>query len=176
MTSFTIPTVQTERLILRAPRLEDLEPQVDFFASDRSSFIGGPQDRSDTWRSLLRGAGQWVIRGYGLWQIEEKSTGKTAGWAGVINHIEWPEAELGYSLYNGFEGRGLAYEANMAARAYAYEHQGFDTLVSYIDAANTRSIALAERMGARFEAAATVYGYECNIYRHPAKSELGGTC
>ena len=77
MTSFTIPTIETERLILRAPHEGDLDAQAAFFQSDRSAAFGGPSDRSDVWRALMRGAGHWVIRGYGMWYIEDKATGKT---------------------------------------------------------------------------------------------------
>ena len=57
-----IPILETERLILRAPQFEDLEPMEAFFSgSERSKFLGGPLDQSEVWRALLRAAGHWHL-------------------------------------------------------------------------------------------------------------------
>ena len=47
----------------------------------------------------------------------------------------------------GFEGHGFATEAARAARAHAYGTLGWPTAVSYVDADNHRSAALALRLG-----------------------------
>ena len=39
------PTLHTERLTLRMPRLEDFEPRAAFYASERSVWEGGPLSR-----------------------------------------------------------------------------------------------------------------------------------
>ncbi|KPA23274.1 hypothetical protein shim_04690 [Shimia sp. SK013] len=167
MTSVTIPTVETDRLILRAHRVEDLPEMAAFFAGPRAKFIGGTMTEGECWRGMMRGAGHWVLRGYGLWHIEEKATGKLAGWSGIIHHIEWPEPELAWTLFDGFEGKGVAYEAALAARAYAAQHFGLNRLISLIAPENTRSLALAKRLDATFEGEQTVNGYDCHAYRHP---------
>ncbi|MEP0990894.1 MAG: GNAT family N-acetyltransferase [Tateyamaria sp.] len=167
MTSFTIPTVETENLILRAHRTEDLPAVVEFFASERAESVGGQMDEGDCWRAMLRGAGHWALRGYGLWYIQDKATGKVAGWAGVLHHIEWPEPELAWTLFEGFEGKGVAFEAATAARLYAARHFDLNALISLIAPENTRSLALAARLGATFERETVVNGYNCHLYRHP---------
>ena len=40
MTSFTIPTVETDRLILRAPHLDDLPAMTAFFATVAQPYGG----------------------------------------------------------------------------------------------------------------------------------------
>ena len=50
--SITVPTYETERLILRAFRPEDFEPMAAFFASPVSATYGGPCDREDAWRKF----------------------------------------------------------------------------------------------------------------------------
>jgi RimJ/RimL family protein N-acetyltransferase len=53
---------------------------------------------------------------------------------------------MGWALYDGYEGQGYATEAAKAARDWA---QGrLASLVSYTHASNTRSVAVAERLGA----------------------------
>ncbi|HHB80155.1 MAG TPA: hypothetical protein ENK83_00170 [Aliiroseovarius sp.] len=39
--TFTIPTIETERLWLRAIKESDFEPEAEFFASDRTAHLGG---------------------------------------------------------------------------------------------------------------------------------------
>ena len=86
-----IPSLETERLILRAPKFEDLEPMEVFFADPvRMKFLGGPIKRGDVWRALLRTAGHWQIRGYGFWHIEDRETGIICGYTGFLKHIEHP--------------------------------------------------------------------------------------
>ena len=46
-----IPQLETERLILRAPQIEDLDAMAQFFASPRSHSVGGPLDRGQVWRA-----------------------------------------------------------------------------------------------------------------------------
>ncbi len=60
-----IPTLETARLTLRAPRLEDFEPYAAFFTSDRSIYQDGPLDRARAWKEFATVVGQWALRGYG---------------------------------------------------------------------------------------------------------------
>ena len=87
-----IPTLETERLILRDPKSEDLESMEVFFADPvRMKFLGGPIKRVDVQRALLRTAGHWHIRGYGFWHIEDRETVVMCGYTGFLKHIEHPE-------------------------------------------------------------------------------------
>lgn len=166
--SVNIPVIETERLILREPRLEDFEAHVVYAMSDRTKFVGGPFDRWGAWQSFTAGAGSWLLLGHGFWVIEDKATGTAAGRVGVLKPDGWPEPELGWHVYADFEGKGVAYEAAIAARDYAQMHMGFAPLISQIDHDNTRSRALAERMGATFEREGEILGQPVQIYRHKA--------
>jgi len=167
-TTFTIPTLETERLIMRAFNNDDVEQEIAFFASDRSRTIGGPLSREEAWRSMAGYIGHWALRGYGFWAIEDKETGHYMGRAGMWNPEGWPEREIGWTLQAHAEGKGIAFEAATRARAYAYETLGWDTAISMILAGNTRSIALAERLGATldYDFEHAIYG-TCHVYRHP---------
>ncbi|MFP4449755.1 MAG: GNAT family N-acetyltransferase [Rhodosalinus sp.] len=166
-----VPVIETERLRLRGFRAEDLDAFAAFFASERSRFVGGPRDRRESWRGMTAIMGQWALLGYGLWAVEERASGALAGAVGIVNHVGWEEPELGYHLYNGFEGRGLAFEAALAARTHAARHFGLDRLISYIDPANARSLALARRLGAVHERDGELLGKPCQVWRHPAVAE-----
>lgn len=166
--SVDIPVLETERLILRAPRETDFDAAARFAASDRASFVGGPMDRWQAWRGFTSGIGHWILRGYGFWTVEHRDSGAVAGRIGLINADGWPEPELGWHVYDGFEGAGYAYEAAMAIRDFAWTHYGLGPLISLIAPENHRSRRLAERMGATVERDDyTLHGHPCLIYRHP---------
>jgi RimJ/RimL family protein N-acetyltransferase len=167
--TLNIPTLTTDRLILRGPQAQDLEPHVEFFAdADRSWGFGGPEDRNGAWRWFASSVGQWALNGYGYWTITDKDTNAIYGITGLWHPAGWPEAELGWVAFAGAEGKGFIYEAALAARAYAFANFGITKLPSYIMPGNTRSIALAERMGATYESSYEniSHGTEL-IYRHP---------
>lgn len=145
----SVPVLETDRLILRGPRLADFDPVAAFYAGPRSAPVGGPLSRSDAWEAFASGAGQWLLRGYGFWEIEDRASGQTIGRAGIYHPDNWPEPELGWMIYGDtHQGRGIAYEAAIAARNGAAKHFGLTRPMSSIEAGNTRSIRLAERMGA----------------------------
>lgn len=166
-----IPVIETEDLILRGYRETDFSPFAAFAASERSRFAGGPQSRHDSWRSFMASIGHWALRGYGMWMIEHRESGRVAGRVGVILNDGWHEPELGWHVYDGFEGRGYAYQASLAARAHAARHRGLNPLMSYIDPANERSLRLARRLGCTYERDVEVVGKPCQLWRHP-KEEL----
>ncbi len=163
-----IPVLRTERLTLRAPAEADFPAIADFYASDRSRHVGGPQTAEQAWRTFAGELGHWALRGYGRWAVEIAETGDFIGMIGLWNPKGWPEEELGWDLMNGFEGKGYAGEAALAARRYAYEHLGWPALMSLIRHENAKSIALAERMGAAYEADYTHERHgHMGIWRHP---------
>ena len=168
-----IPTISTPRLTLRAPEAGDFPDFAAFFASERSKFVGGPANSEQSWRMLAIELGHWPLRGYGRWAVEETATGKLAEIIGLWNPDGWPEAELGWDLMNGFEGKGYATEAALAAREYAYDTLGRTTTISLVAPANDGSRSVAKRMGATYEG---LFEHErhgtLEIWRHPSPEDL----
>lgn len=149
------PTLNTARLTLRAPKSSDWPHWRNFAASDRASFVGGPIDEAKAWRAFGHVIGMWVLRGYGSFVFEETATGQPLGMCGPWHPADWPEAELGWTVWSAAaEGKGYAYEAATAARAHAFADLGWQTAVSYIDPDNASSIALALHLGAIMDPAA----------------------
>lgn len=169
---FRVPVLTTERLVLREPRESDLPAMIAFGESDRTRFIGGRQDRVGTWRIFLAEIGHWALRGHGMWSVDTRA-GTFIGRVGVIHHIGWPEPELGWHLYEGFEGKGYAYEAALAAREHAQTVLGLGSLITMIAADNHRSLSLAKRLGATLDCALQESGRLIHIYRHPLDDDGG---
>lgn len=169
----TASRLETERLVLRPHRAEDFGRLAELFASPRSKYMGGPLSRGDAWRWFASYVGQWGLLGFGSWAIELRGNGAYVGQVSLNLPAGFPEAELGWSLWEEFEGNGYACEAALRAREFAYRTLGWNTLVSYIDAANTGSIHLAERMGAVLDAdAPTPGGDPWLVYRHPSSDAV----
>ncbi|WP_212525144.1 GNAT family N-acetyltransferase [Actibacterium sp. MT2.3-13A] len=172
-TTITIPRLETERLILRAPALQDFEAFADFYASERAHFVGGPLNREESWRMLAMEIGHWQLAGFGRWIVETRDGGAVAGLVGLFCPEGWPEPEIGWDLFEGHEGKGYATEAGAAARAYAYDSLGWDTAVSLVKPANVASARVAERLGARLEGMFTHQRHGAmQVWRHPAPAAL----
>jgi RimJ/RimL family protein N-acetyltransferase len=168
------PRLETERLILRGPDRRDAEPMIAFLLDqDRAAGFGASPDRGDAWRWFSLNVGHWHWHGYGYFTIEMKDTGTPAGICGIWNPEGWPEPEVGWVVFDGFEGKGIAFEAAQRARLWAYQHLGFTTLTSNIVPGNTRSAALATRLGARMERTYTnIHMGEEELWRHPGPGAL----
>lgn len=164
-----IPTLTTDRLILRAPRREDLPAITAVFATEQSHNVGGPRDDPGAHQSLLSGLGHWVLYGYGSWHIADKNTDAYLGRTGFIFAPGWEEPELGWAVISEAEGKGIAYEATVAAREYGARTLGLESAISYIRPVNIRSAALASRLGATLEKTLPDWrGKPCDVWRHPA--------
>jgi len=170
-----IPALETERLTLRAPEARDLDVLAPFVMSDRATFVGGGanKDIGHAWRILSILSGHWPLRGYGVYVLVPKGSDKPIGSMGPWNPEGWPEPELSWTIWNAdAEGKGYAFEAMTEIRRYAYDVLGWETAVSYIDAKNTRSIALATRMGCVIDPDANGPHPDDVVYRHPAPAEV----
>jgi RimJ/RimL family protein N-acetyltransferase len=76
-----IPQLTTDRLLLRSFGPKDFEPYAEMMAlPDVTRYLGEghPLSRAEAWRQLAMFAGHWVLRGFGLWAVEERATGATA--------------------------------------------------------------------------------------------------
>ena len=168
--SVTIPTLRTERLVMRAPAEKDIPAIIAFLGSERARFIGGPMEAHHAFRSYTASLGHWMLRGYGFWTVADAESDEALGRVGILYGEGWHEPEIGWHVFEGSEGRGIAYEAAIAARRYAAEVLDLHGLISYIDPANERSRNLAERMGATFERDVTFFGGPAQIWRQPVES------
>lgn len=142
------PRLETERLVLRPYRQDDFEGFAAYFGSARSVFTDGPVSRGAAWDLFTAGAGRWVIAGHGAWTIERKSDAVAIGLVSLNTAITLPDLELGWILWEGFEGQGYAFEAAQTARRFAFETLKWTRLISGIHKDNAPSIRLAERLGA----------------------------
>jgi RimJ/RimL family protein N-acetyltransferase len=148
-------TLETERLILREFRKDDLDAHAATLGDEEvMRHIGGkPVNREDSWRRLLSGVGMWSLVGMGPWAVERKSDGRMVGHCGFFQfnrEMEPPilgEPEMGWIFDRSVHGQGIAFEACKAALDWAEQEIGAETYPAIIDLENAPSMKLAERLG-----------------------------
>ena len=174
-TPVSIPTLETDRLILRRPRPSDVEAFMAFYATERAQFVGGPMTPQQAWRFFGTELGHWDIHGFGMYAVTLKGSDAPLGIVGHWYPHGWPETEVGWVLFDpASEGRGIACEAATACIDYAWRVLDWDTVVSYIAPDNAASVRLAERLGATLDPSAPIPNPDkpSLVYRHPRPEAL----
>ena len=165
-----IPTLQTDRLLLRPLRLEDLDDYAAMNADPQvMQYIDDVQDRPAAFRSLCSIIGHWHLRGYGPWAVEERASGRFIGRAGLVHWEPWREVEVGYALVPSAWGKGYASEVAGRSLRYAHEVVRARGVVSRILDGNAASVRVAERLGAKYarDAYVQVKGRTIRVYAYP---------
>jgi RimJ/RimL family protein N-acetyltransferase len=171
------PTLETERLRLRAFKADDLDALAAMWADPQVvRFIGGHVlSREDTWRRSLAACGQWPYTGWGYWIAELKSTGEVVGQLGFADFkrdmdpsLEG-EPELGYVFSPKVHGQGIANEACSAALEWADANLKAASYPAIISPENAASIRLAERLGFERVPDGTYRGEPIALFRRPGR-------
>jgi len=170
---FIIPSLETERLLLRAFVADDLDPFADIVADPevikKATYDGTTMTRAQAWNWLCLMLGHWHMRGYGIWGIEEKSTGKFIGRIG-LQFLDWFEdVELVWMLAKSAWGKGYASEGTRAAIEFGLNRLALSRITAVIHQENIPSIRLAERLG--MEREKEVKRKEVLFYQYAIKGE-----
>ncbi|KAF1015679.1 MAG: hypothetical protein GAK31_01154 [Stenotrophomonas maltophilia] len=140
--------IETERLLLRPPQREDLEPYLAFCADETvMSHLGGVQSPSVAWRSFCGLAGGWQLFGFSMFSVVEKATGDWVGRMGPWQPLGWPGTEVGWSIRRASWGLGYAPEAAVAAIDWAFDALGWEEVIHTIAPDNSNSKAVARKLG-----------------------------
>ncbi|MGH3050995.1 MAG: GNAT family N-acetyltransferase [Gaiellaceae bacterium] len=156
--------IETERLILRKPRLEDGDAIAPLYTDPVAmEFIGGvhPDVAADPAFPIRRWLERWELNGFGQLLAERRDDGAVVGRVGLVvwDTSIWritslPEAgdhaqpELGWALARAHWGHGYATEGARGVRDWARGELGIGRLVSVIAPGNLRSQRVAEKLGA----------------------------
>lgn len=160
-----LPQIETERLVLRPYLAQDFEAYRDMWADPAvlTHFKVKPS-RDEAWSRMLRVAGMWPVLGYGLFVAVDKESGRFAGETGfadfnrVIDPPQGSDPEGAWVFAAWTHGKGLAYEASLAAQAWMDRTHGFRRTWCMIAPENTPSLRLAARLGYQQQGHVTLGG------------------
>ena len=162
-----MPVLESERLIIRRFRKEDLD---DFYEYSRNPNVGPnagwkPHSSKQESREILR----HFINNPSVWALVDKSTNKVIGSIGLHEDRKRDHQNakmLGYVLAEPYWGKGLMTEAAKRMIKYAFEELRIDLLSVYHYPHNQRSKRVIEKCGFHYEGtlrqASTIYNG--NIY------------
>jgi RimJ/RimL family protein N-acetyltransferase len=154
--------IETERLVLRKPRVDDADALHDVYSDPEvMRYIGTGEtfDRDETRAWLEKALARWAANRFGHFVIERDGT--VLGRCGFLvwDPVEWrirtygagAEVELGWMLGRAHWGHGYALEAAAACRDHAFAELRLQRLISLIAPGNERSVRVAEKLGSRYE-------------------------
>jgi RimJ/RimL family protein N-acetyltransferase len=150
MSTFDTLQIETQRLLLRPPRSEDLSAWSEMMADEVTTrFIGGVTPRAVCWRQLMTMIGAWHSQGFAMFSVIEKQTGRWIGRIGPWRPEGWPGSEIGWSLVRDRWGRGYAAEGATAAANWAFDTLGWSDIIHSIAPENVASQRVAQKLGSR---------------------------
>jgi len=165
-----MPVLETERVLLRRLRPDDLQPLFALYRDPdiRRYFPEGTLTREETQAELdwFVNGGDPAHPGLGLWAAIEKQSGTFIGRSGLI---PWEidglsEIEIAYLLAKSHWGRGLGAEIARALVRHGFEVLGAKRLIALVHPANEASIGTALAAGLRFERRLSFPDEECCLY------------
>jgi RimJ/RimL family protein N-acetyltransferase len=140
--------IETARLVLRPPRIEDFERYARMLADEEATrHLGGVQPRHAAWRKFLQMPGAWMLQGFGMFSVLERDTGLWLGQSGPWKPDGWPGNEIGYSFHPDAWGKGYAIEAAVAAIDRAFANLAWDEVIHCIAPDNVASQKVALKLG-----------------------------
>lgn len=142
-----------ERVLLRPYREGDAEAVFEAISESREHLLPwmpwSEQYQSlDDARHLVRlHASSWIMRERLIVSMWDVASGRFLG--GCPCEADWaiPSFEIGYWLRSSAEGRGYVTEAARLLTGYFFATYGAKCVFIRCDARNTRSAAVAERLG-----------------------------
>jgi len=142
--------LQTPRLVLREFTPQDADALALILSDPETMrYYPAPYDRTGVEQWIERNVRRYQDDGVGLWAMALTKTHELIGDCGIIRQQVEGEAlyEIGYHLRRDFWGQGLATEAAIACRDWAFAHLKTDRVISLIRPENLPSRRVAERVG-----------------------------
>ena len=161
-----VPTLTTERLVLRPHRLDDFAHSAAMWADPdvTQHILERPLSEEESWSRFLRYAGHWTVLGFGYWVVEERRSGNFVGEIGFADYKRDIQPslngvpEIGWVLASHAHGKGYATEAVRAVSTWGDAHFGTIRTACIIAPENAASVRVAEKCGYRELQTATYHG------------------
>ena len=169
------PTILTENLCLRPFTQSDANTMHKILnGKDVLKYFPGTQ--TPTLEKVERMIGRllthWQEKGYGLWAVELRSTGKLLGRCGLQYIPETDEVEIDFILDRHYWGRGFATEAGQAALQYGFNDLGLSMIVGIVHPENRASQRVLEKVGLQFIEETEYFDMTCYRFSVPSPTPV----
>ena len=170
---FPPEALQTERLRLRRPRIEDAPAAFESYASDpkitRYLTWSPHTSVAETREFFQQSIDAWDLRmGHRVWLLERHDDGLIIGTIGCTVHFH--RVEVGFALASRFWGLGYMPEALGGVCSAAFEDPRIARVQALCDEENRRSSRVMEKVGMQYEGRLRSYG------NHPNRSDRPRDC
>jgi RimJ/RimL family protein N-acetyltransferase len=149
-----IPVVETERLILREWRPEDVDAYAEMNADPdvrRYMHPVGTLTRAQAEAEIEAEIERWDKLGFGHRPVVLKETGEVIGRTGAKRHPDWPldpeNTEVGWLYARSAWGKGYATEGAREAVRHCLEVVGVPEVISIAHPGNRESMHVMEKVG-----------------------------
>ena len=160
-----MPEIETERLLLRMFRRDDLDNLAGLFSDPevmRYVGEGNTVNREETAKALQSIIKHWETHGFGRWAAVDRVTNEFVGFGGLRSLLGTPEVV--YHFATAHWGKGLATELARASLRFGFEERSFDRIVAIAKPKNAASIHVMEKLGMHYEKHASYYSLEVIQY------------
>ena len=151
----SLPTLTTDRLLLRQIRPEDAEALFEIFSDEETmKFYGDVPHRSlDESREEINGAlTHYAERKSLRWAITLRGQDTFLGSCTLFHFDEgYHRGEIGYELHRSLWGQGITSEAVAAVLTYSFTELNLHRVEALLDIANERSRRLLLKLGFTYE-------------------------
>jgi [ribosomal protein S5]-alanine N-acetyltransferase len=170
MNSLLLYGAESERLVFRAVSTSDFESWLPFYDDPESTryWNGIPNDPVIAGREQFAIIFQRIKKGLGgMNALVEKNSGAFIGICGLLVQVvdNRKELEIGYSLLPDSRNKGLATEAALHCKKYAFANQLAPSLISIIQVDNTPSQKVALKLGMKIDTTTSYKNNPVHIYR-----------
>lgn len=161
-----IDQLETENLVLRMWRNEDIDPYAEMCADpDVMKYLGGKRfNRLEAWRHAAFFIGHWYLKGFGHWAVVEKRSQRFIGRIGFLYPDGWPGFELGWALSKDVWNKGYATEGAREALGYAFTRLDKEEIISLIHPENNASLKVATKLGEIYKREIEFKGTMVSLY------------
>lgn len=172
--------IETERLLIRPFKMEDVEPSYVMDSDPEVSRYTGERgvvSKKEIERRIVENVfGDYEKYGFGRLAVELKSENKFIGFTGLKYLEDMDEVDLGYRFMKKYWGKGIATESAKACLNLAFETLGLGKLIAMVLPENIASIRVLEKLNFEygkdiFEDDLIVKLYSLNKEKHLAISE-----
>lgn len=153
--------IETERLLIRKWQLpRDLNDAFAMYGDPQTMhFIPGGACSPDQVHAYLeRKIAHDERDGFGIWPVVHKTDQRVIGECGITQIPgHEPDIEMAWIYNSAYHGHGYATEAARAVMAFAFQELQIACLYALIDRFNAKSIAVANRLGMRYDRVVRAY-------------------